>query len=93
MNVSFERRQETASTARRTQLITLALDTPSMQDADLVRSLLVSVTGVEEASPDPTSARVWVFAHGQIDPESLVEMLESWGYGSYVLDNQFTVSQ
>ena len=51
------------------------------------------MTGVEDASADPTSARVWVFADGWIDPESLVEMLASWGYGSYVLDNQFAVPQ
>jgi len=93
MNLSFERRREMSDSALQTQLITLAVDTRSMQDADLVRSLLASVTGVEDASPDPTSARFWVFAHGQIAPESLVEVLESWGYGSYVLDNQLTAPQ
>lgn len=94
MSLSFERRQETGNTAARTHLITLAVDTRSVQeDADLVRSLLVSVTGVEDASADPTSARVWVFADGRIEAESLVEVLASWGYGSYVLDNQLTLPQ
>ena len=94
MNRSFERYQQTKSAAARTHLITLAIDAPSVRrDADLVRSLLVSVTGVEDASADPTSARVWVFADGRIEAESLVEVLASWGYGSYVLDSQLTVPQ
>lgn len=94
MHLSFERRQETPTTAAQKQLITLAVDSRSVrEDADLVRSLLFSVNGVEAAEPDPTSARVWIFAHGGIEPESLVEALASWGYGSYVLDNQLTATQ
>jgi hypothetical protein len=82
------------NTAARTHLITLAVDTRSMHgDTDLVRSLLVSVTGVEEASADPSTARVWVFADGRIEAGSLVEVLASWGYGSYVLNSQLTVPQ
>lgn len=94
MNLSFERRQETPSTAAGKQLITLAVDSGLVrEDADLVRSLLFSVKGVEAAEPDPASARVWVFAKGWIEPELLVEALESWGYGSYVLDSQLTLVQ
>lgn len=95
MNLSFERRQQPVNTgAQQQQLITLAVDTlPWHEDPDLLRSLLVSVEGVEAVEPDPTSARVWVFANGRIEPESLVEVLASWGCGSYVLDNQFTLPQ
>jgi len=94
MNLSFERRQQTPMTAARKQLITLAVDSRSVrEDVDVVRSLLFSVRGVEAAEPDPASARMWVFANGWIEPESLVEALASWGYGSYVLDSQLTAAQ
>jgi hypothetical protein len=95
MDLSFERRNEAAGDAgAQKQLITLVVDTlPWHESADLLRSLLGSLKGVDAVEPDPTSARVWVFANGQIDPEALVELLSSWGCGSYVLDNQFTLPQ
>ncbi|MBI4263470.1 MAG: hypothetical protein HY657_03760 [Acidobacteria bacterium] len=94
MNLAFERRQERADAGAQRQLITLAVDTlPWHEGPDLLRSLLASVRGVEAVELDPTSARVWVFANGSVEPESLVERLESWGCGSYVLDDRFTVPQ
>lgn len=95
MHSSLERREDAAGhTGAQTQLITLAVDTlPWHESADLLRSLLQSVSGVEAVAPDPTSARLWVFTDGGIEPESLVEVLESWGCGSYVLDHQVTVPQ
>lgn len=96
MNVSFEGRNETAGDAgAQKQLITLVVDTlPWHESADVLRLLLRALEGVDAVEPDPTSARVWVFADGRTDPESLVGMmLASWGYGSYVLDNRFAVPQ
>ncbi len=61
--------------------------------ADLLRSLLRARVDVDAAEPDHTRPCVWVFADGRIAPESLVEMLALWGYGSYVLDNQRAVPQ
>lgn len=93
MNLSFERRERAAGCGRlRTQLITLVVDTPRGRgDADPVWPALVAVEGVEIVEPDPASARVWVFADGAVEPESLVDALATWGYGAYVLDNQFEV--
>lgn len=76
----------------RAQLITLAVDTGGERgDTNLVRPLLGTVKGVDLVEPDPASVRVWVFAHGSVEPEALVEALASWGYGAYVLENQFNV--
>lgn len=74
----------------RTQLITLAVDTlPERRDAGPVRPVLGAVRGVEAVEGDPASARVWVFANGAVEPEALVDALAAWGYGAYVLENQF----
>lgn len=74
----------------RAQLITLAVDTlRGRGDADLVRPALGAVQGVEAVEPDPTGGRVWVFADGAVEPEALVDALAAWGYGAYVLENQF----
>lgn len=91
MNLSAECHHETAgSGATRTQLITLAVDTLGRRvHADPVWPLLVTVHGVEAVEADPASARVWVFADGAVEPEVLVDALAAWGYGAYVLENQF----
>jgi hypothetical protein len=93
MNLFFRRRDETgAGNSSRTHLITLAVDTmDGERDADPLRPVLGAVEGVQAACPDPISARVWVFADGTVEPESLCEALASWGVGAYVLENQFTV--
>lgn len=94
MNLFFERRGETAGgSSTRKQLVTLAVDTlRGRGEADPVRRVLGAVKGVEAAWPDPASARVWVFANGTVEPESLCDALASWGYGAYVLENQFKVA-
>lgn len=75
-----------------TQLITLAVDTLRGQgDATAVHLALLGIHGVEGVEPDPRSDRLWVFADGTVEPEWLVDALESWGYGSYVLDNELKV--
>ena len=77
---------------RSTRLITLAVDTPRERgDSDPVRPALSTVRGVEIVEPDPATSRVWVFAHGAVEPEALIEALASWGYGGYVLENQLRV--
>lgn len=93
MNRSSELRDPAGASSRtRKQLITLAVDTwPGRRVAESVRPFLLAVKGVVVVESDPTSARVWVFADGAVEPESLVEALESWGYGAYVLGNQFDV--
>lgn len=91
MNLSPEFHHDIAgSGATRTQLITLVVDTlPGRRDADPVRPVLGAVRGVEAVEADPASARVWVFANGAVEPEALVDALAAWGYGAYVLENQF----
>lgn len=93
MNLSAELRdQAAASGSTRKQLITLAVDTlPGRRVAESVRPFLLGVKNVVVVESDPASARVWVFTDGAVEPESLVEALESWGYGAYVLGNQFDV--
>ncbi|MBI1875946.1 MAG: heavy-metal-associated domain-containing protein [Acidobacteria bacterium] len=93
MNLSFEcRGQAPEHGGSRTQLITLVVDTPRGRgDADPVRPVLGAIDGVEVAERDPATARVWVFANGSVEPESLVDALATWGYGAYVLDNRFEV--
>lgn len=93
MNLSFERRgQAPGRGGWRTQLITLVVDTPrGRRGADPVRPVLSAIDGVEVVERDPATARVWVFADGAVEPESLVDALATWGYGAYVLDNQLEV--
>lgn len=95
MNLFSERRDQTAGIGgTQKQLITLVVDLPRDRgDADPVRSVLAVIKGVESVAPDPTTARVWVFADGAVEPESLVEALAVWGYGAYVLDNRFKVPE
>ena len=74
----------------RTQLITVAIDTfRDRRNTDFIPVALQAVDGVEVVEPDPATGRVWVFANGEVDPESLVDVLASWGYGAYILENQF----
>lgn len=76
----------------RTQLITLAVDTWRRRgDAAAVQLGLLAIRGVEAVAPDPVCPRLWVFADGALEPDALVDALESRGYGAYVLENEFTM--
>jgi copper chaperone CopZ len=77
----------------RTQLITVAIDTfQHRRNTDLIPAALQAVDGVEVVEPDPATGRVWVFANGEVDPESLVDVLASWGYDACILENQFELA-
>lgn len=84
--------KKTGGSSQRTQLITLAVDTVRGRgEVAAVHLALLGIHGVEGIELDPMSDRVWIFADGTIEPQSLVDALELWGYGSYVLENEFTV--
>lgn len=92
MHLSFDGRQTPPGPRCRAQLVTMVVDSPRARgDARPVWAVLVAVDGVDVVQPDPASARIWVFANGSVEPESLVDALATWGYGAYVLDNQFEV--
>ena len=74
------------------QLITLVVDPwRARGDEDPAPPALIGVRGVQTVQPDPMSDRVWVFGNGGVEPETLIDTLESWGYGAYVVDTQFAV--
>jgi len=91
VNLLVERHNEIAGSGHLPrQLITLAIHTFRHRgDADPIPTVLRAVNGVEVVEPDPAAARVWVFANGAVDPESLVDALASWGYSADILENRF----
>jgi hypothetical protein len=71
------------------QLITLAVEHSRRWDtADAIWAVLLAVQGVQLVEADPARARLWVFADGTVEPDSLVAALAGWGYRAWVLDHE-----